>query len=200
MKNLKTVFIPLMAIAMLFSGCAKSNSDFAERYKNRMGANPVDAGKTEAAGRNADANGLHADVVDIQRHWTDANQPGPRFVSAVILVNSQQTTVTATHFGTEISQGYVDVNGYKVVFHSMCGNDQCDAYYIALEVYRDQKMIIQEGIRKYFNPTNTDQTDIYQWFQPGESLPLLGADMLDLKGMVGYLNQGAVDMSSEILL
>lgn len=190
MKKYSYLFISLMTIALTMSACGKKNSDFAARYaKNKMGAQVADGHRTQAAGELAAAQGLEADVVNIQRFWTPEGQPGARFVTSTILINNQEMPVTTTHGGTEVVEGKVDVNGYTVVFHSMCANVSCNPYYASLEVYQNNKMIIQEGVRKYFEKTNTDEIDLYQWFQPAEALPFIGADSLDAKGMVGYLNQ-----------
>lgn len=199
MKDYKILFIALTAVALTMSACAKKNSEFAARYaKNRMGAEVADGVKTQAAGEQAEAQGLLADIVNIQRYWTPESQPGPRVVMSTILINDQEMPVTTSHVGTEIVEGRVDVNGFTVVFHAMCGSVTCNPYYASMEIYQNNKMIIQEGVRKYFDKVTPDDRDVYQWFQPSEALPLMGVDSQDPQGMVGFLNR-ATNTTSGII-
>lgn len=204
MRNFKTVFIPLIAVSMMIFNvsCAKKDSDFAARYaKNKMGATVVDGQKTQEAGEQAAAQGLEADVVDIQRYWTPEGQAGPRVVMSTILINNQQVPVTTYHSGTEVSEGVVNVGNYKVVFHAMCANTSCGTYYAALEVYQNTGLIIQEGIRKHFDITGSEQQDLYQWFAPDKFLPFIqNSNIVDVNTMVGFLNQGTNLTSSGIIL
>lgn len=202
LKNFKSVFV-LFAVAsiMIFTACAKKDSDFAARYaKNKLGATAVDGEKTLEASDQAAAQGVEADVVSLQRYWTPSGQPGPRVVMATILVNNQQVPVTTSHVGTEVAEGSLNVGNYRVVFHAMCANETCNPYYAALEVYdntQNQKMIIQEGVRKYFDVTSSDQKDLYQWFTPNKALPfIVNSNAFDVNGMVGYLNQGSAGSSA----
>ncbi|WII71030.1 hypothetical protein QJS83_11210 [Bdellovibrio sp. 22V] len=202
MKDAKFLFIVLMcATALGLTACAKQNSEFAARYaRNKMGAQVADGKKTQAAGERAAAQGLQADVVGIERYWTPEGQPGPRVVISKILINDREMPVTTHHFGTEIAEGQVEVNGYTVVFHAMCGrSEDCNPYYAALEVYQNGKMVIQEGVRKYFEKTSANDKDLYQWFQPNEALPLLGSSVTDTRGMVGYLNAASTTAGSGIV-
>lgn len=201
MKKIKFLFLILgMASVFVLSACAKKNSSFASRYaKNGVGANVVDGEKTQQAAEQAAAEGLIADVVDIQRHWLAPVEQGLR-VTSMILVNNQQIPVTTTHKATEVVEGRVNVSGYTVVFHAMCANEACNPYYAALEVYQGNLLKIQEGIRKYFEGTNIADLDTYQWFSPQNALLFMGANVTDTTGMVGFLNQGAsVTTSSQIV-
>lgn len=193
-KKNRLIFISFIAgIMMSISACGKKDSDFAARYaKNKMGATVVDGQKTQEAGEQAASQGLEADVIDIQRYWVPNGQAGPRIVMATILVNNQQVSVTTSHVGTAVSEGFVNVGNHRVVFHAMCANDACNPYYAALEVYQNNQIIIQEGIRKFFEVTSPEQADLYQWFTPDKALPfILNSNIADASGMVGYLNQGA---------
>ncbi|WP_413567978.1 hypothetical protein ACLWBD_09085 [Bdellovibrio sp. HCB117] len=191
MKDAKFLIITLLAVAaMSLSACAKKDSEFAARYqRNKMGATVVDGAKTQAAGEQAAAQGLEADVVNVTRHWTPEGQPGPRVVISTILVNNQEVPVTTVHSGTEQVNGRVDIAGYVVAFHAMCGNATCNPYYATMEVYQNNRMIIQEGVRVFFDKQTPADEDRYQWFKPEESLPLVGAGgVSDPTGMVGYFN------------
>ncbi|MGZ3817880.1 MAG: hypothetical protein ACXWRZ_14495, partial [Bdellovibrio sp.] len=174
MKKLTVTLLSILAAATMISACARKSSDFAERYaRNRMGAQVIDGPKTQQAAEQAAAQGLTAvDIVDIKKYWTSANEPGPRFVTAVILIDDQQTTVTTNHYGSNVAEGYVDIKGYRIVYHAVCANEECNPYYSSLEVFQNNKMLIQEGVMKYFNTGDT-QNDYYQWFQPSEALPLV---------------------------
>ncbi|MGZ3801657.1 MAG: hypothetical protein ACXVCL_17520, partial [Bdellovibrio sp.] len=92
MKKLTVTLLSILAAATMISACARKSSDFAERYaRNRMGAQVIDGPKTQQAAEQAAAQGLTAvDIVDIKKYWTSANEPGPRFVTAVILIDDQQ--------------------------------------------------------------------------------------------------------------
>ncbi|WP_295899269.1 hypothetical protein [uncultured Bdellovibrio sp.] len=199
MKNFKFLFIALLATAaMTMSACAKKDSEFAARYaKNKLGASVADGPKTQEAGERAEAQGLLADVVDIQRYFTPEGQPGPRVVMAKILINNQEMPVTTHHWGTETVEGRVDVAGFTVVFHAMCGTVDCQPYYASMEIYKNNQMVIQEGVRKYFDERAADG-DRYQWFTPEKALPLMGSDSMDPRGMVGFLNSSGNSTSSEI--
>jgi len=198
MKDFKYLLIILSAsVALAMTACAKKDSEFAARYaRNKMGANVADGKKTQEAGEQAAAQGLDADVVDIQKHFAAPGQPGPNIVTALILINNQQMPVTTSHTGTEIVNGSVNTNGFTIVYHAMCGTVDCNPYYVSMEIYRNNQMVIQEGLRKYFEKTSADQTDVYQWFKPEEALPLLGSDSADIKGMVGFLNNAAASGGS----
>lgn len=185
---LKRVSLLLLMVFMV-SACAKKNSEFAARYaKNKMGASVADGVKTQEAGEMAAAYGLEADVVDIRRYFVPVGQPGPRVVMSKILINDQEIPVTTSHNGTEIVDGKVNVGNYLVVFHAMCGTVDCNPYYASLTIYQNNQMLIQEGVRKYFDKFKPEHTDVYQWFKPQEARPLLGRDMNDVSGMVGFLN------------
>lgn len=176
------------AVSLTMSACAKKNSEFAARYaKNKMGASVADGVKTQEAGERAESQGLLADIVDIQKYFVPQGQAGPRFVTAKILINNQEMPVTTNHNGTEVVEGRVDVNGYTVVYHAVCANTDCNPYYASMEIYKDNKMVIQEGVRKYFD-AQAATGDRYQWFTPESALPLIGADASDVRGMVGFLN------------
>lgn len=200
MKDFKFLVISLLAATLAMSACAKKDSEFAARYaKNKMGADVADGKKTQQAGEMAAAKGLEADVVNIRRYWTPDDQPGPRAVMATILINNQEMSVTTVHSGTEIADGRVDTNGYTIVFHAMCGSTDCNPYYASLEIYQNNKMVIQEGVRKFFDKKTAADTDLYQWFKPEEALPLLGMDSMDPKGMVGFLNSASNTVSSGMI-
>lgn len=181
MKKSKFVLFSLLAIALSMSACAKKDSKFSARYaKNKMGADVANGPATQTAAEVAAAKGLEADIVNIQRYWTPEGQPGPRLVVSNILINNQEMPVTTSHMGTEVVEGKVDVNGYTVVFHAMCANSTCNPYFATMEIYKNNAMVIQEGVRKYFEKSTDEERDIYQWFQPGEALPFMD--------MVKYLN------------
>lgn len=200
MSKIKILLITLLAATLGLSACAKKNSEFAARYaKNKMGADVADGAKTQVAGELAAAQGLEADIVNIQRHWTPEGQPGPRVVISTILINNQEMPVTTSHGGTEVVEGRVDINGYTVVFHAMCGSTTCNPYYAAMEVYQNNKLIIQEGVRKYFEQSSAEDKDIYQWFQPSEARPLLGTDSWDPSGVIGFLNRASNTTNSSLI-
>lgn len=199
MKDFKFLFVTLLATAAFtMSACAKKDSEFAARYaKNKMGASVADGKKTQEAGERAQAQGLLADVVDIKKYFVPEGQPGPRVVMAKILINDQEMPVTTHHWGTEKVEGRVDVNGFTVVYHAMCGTVDCNPYYAAMEIYKNNQMVIQEGVRKYFDERAADG-DLYQWFTPENALPLLGSDSADTRGMIGFLNTVGNSTSSGI--
>lgn len=180
----------MLFVAVALSACAKKDSNFAERYaKNRAGATVVDGVKTQQAAESAAAEGLEADIVGATRSMADLGVSGPRIIRATILINQTEFPVTSVHHGTEIVHGSVDVDGYSINYHALCANYYCNPYYAAMEVYKNGRIVIQEGIRIYFDKTSPEHQDVYQWFSPGNELPLLGADSQDVRGMVGFLNQ-----------
>lgn len=199
MKDFKFIFITLLATAAFtMTACAKKDSEFAARYaKNKMGASVADGANTQEAGERAEAQGLLADVVGITKYFAAAGQPGPNVVMAKILINNQEMPVTTHHWGTEMVEGRVDVNGFTVVLHAMCGTTDCNPYYASMEIYKNSQMVIQEGVRKYFDERSPGE-DRYQWFTPEKALPLLGSDSADTRGMIGFLNSATSSTSSEI--
>ncbi len=182
--------IALVSVVLTLSACAKKDSNFAERYaKSRAGATVVDGVKTQLAAESAAQEGLEADIVDVTRTMGNMGFSGPRIIRATILINQTEFPVTSVHQGTEVVHGSVDVNGYSINYHAWCSNYHCNPYYAAMEVYKNSRLVIQEGIRIYFDKTSPEHQDVYQWFSPGNELPLLGADAQDVRGMVGFLNQ-----------
>ncbi|MEN0059408.1 MAG: hypothetical protein AAGB31_11285 [Bdellovibrio sp.] len=197
--NKPKVLFQVVMIAMFLSlgACAKKDSEFASRYsKNKMGARVVDGSKTQTAGESAAAQGLEADIVGLSLQANgDVNT-----VTAMILINNYQMPVTTTHGGTETVEGTTTINGYQVAVHAMCGNTSCDTYFIAMEVYKNGTMLIQEGVKKYFVSYSTEDQDVYNWFTPAEALPFIGAHSMDTKGMVGYLNTAAASGNSSSIV
>ncbi|UXR63538.1 hypothetical protein EZJ49_10670 [Bdellovibrio bacteriovorus] len=197
-KNLFFAFLLMGSLAL--SACAKKDSNFAARYaKNRMGATVVDGVKTQQAAEQAAAQGVEADIVGVKRYWTPEGQPGPRVVMATILINNTEFPVTSHHSGTEVVNGSVTVNGYNISYEAMCGDSSCNPYYASMKVYSNGRLVIQEGVRIFFEKNNQAQTDLYQWLPAGQELPFMGSDVQDTRGMVGYLNQYGANSGSGII-
>lgn len=188
MKKANLIFA-LVVVSLALSACAKKDSEFAARYaKNKAGALVVDGKKTQEAAEYAAALGLEADIVAVQKYFSNMDtEYGPYLVMAKILINNKEIPVTMSHIGTKIVEGQTTVDGHVVVFHSICSNAACSPYYAAMEVYKNGERLIQVGLRKYFNPT-AQQKDLYEFFKPADALPLMGTTLDDTRGMVGYLN------------
>lgn len=197
MASSKYLLSALVILTMGLSACAKKDSGFAERYaKNRLGAQVADGVKTQAAAENAAAQGLEADILKIQRTQSGSGIA----VSALILINNQQVPVTTTHYDTQAINGTVNMGTYQIQYHALCGNESCNPYYAAMEVYQNGRIIIQEGLKYYFERTSSEHRDVYQWFSPGEELPLVGSSANDVNGMVGYLNSSNVSAGSATII
>lgn len=183
MTSFKTLLIPALLAVVALSGCAKKDSDFAARYAtNGAGASAKDASAAADAGEYAAQKGLtRADIVQVQR---TSNGNGATVISQVV-INNQQIQVTTQHTGTEIREGSLQINGYHVQFHAMCANTACEPYFAAMEVYANNELLIQEGIRIHFN--NPAQS-VYQLFSPSLARTFYYQNMNNTGGVVGYLN------------
>lgn len=200
MQKSNFFFALLLLGSLALTACAKKDSEFAARYaKNRMGATVVDGVKTQQAAEQAAAQGLEADIVGVKRYWTPEGQPGPRVVMATILINNTEFPVTSHHYGTEVVNGSVTVNGYNISYEAMCGDANCNPYYASMKVYSNGRLVIQEGVRIYFERSSAAHTDLYQWLSPGQELPFMGSDVQDARGMVGYLNQYGANSGSGVI-
>lgn len=182
MKSLKALLVPAL-FAVALSGCAKKESEFAARYAtNGAGATAKDAVTAAEAGELAATKGLtRADIVQVTRN---SNGNGATVISQVV-INNQQIQVTTQHVGTEIREGSLQIGNYYVQFHAMCANPSCEPYFAAMEVYSNNQLIIQEGIRIHFN--NQSQS-VYQLFSPADARVFYNQSMNNTGGVVGYLN------------
>jgi len=184
MKSLKTLLVPaLVAIVALSAGCAKKDSDFAARYAtNGAGASAKDTNVAADAGEFAAAKGLNrADIVQVTRN---TGSGGSTVISQVV-INNQQIQVTTQHSGTEQRDGSLQIGNYYIQFHAMCANTACEPYFAAMEVYSNNELLIQEGIRIHFN--NQSQS-VYQLFPPSLARVFFHQNMNNTGGVVGYLN------------
>lgn len=190
MKNIRLLSLLILAVAL--SACAKRDSEFAARYaKNRAGAQVVDGPKAEAAGEQAAAVGIEADIVGVEKYFSDmATSYGPYIIRATLLLNSSQVPITMSHTGLTKVEGVTTIEGYTVVFRAICLNTACEPYYSSMEVYQNNVLQIQVGLKKHFNAALVD-ADRYQFFQPQEAKPLVGTSNADTNGLVGYLNSGS---------
>lgn len=189
MRNL--VYTVVLVSSLLLSACAKTDSEFAERYKkNSMGAEVVDGVKTQEAAENAEGQGLMADVLGMNK----SSSGNMHTVTAMIAINNFQVPVTTTHSSTDlrVTKGSVNVDGFLVIYSAVCSNAACNPFYVSLEVQQNSRMLIQEGVRKYFDGVAGDDT--YQWFTPEEARPLIsgpsfsGSDLVNGNVLVGFLN------------
>ncbi|MNL05497.1 hypothetical protein D3C87_1260980 [compost metagenome] len=183
MKSLKTLLVPALFAIVALGGCAKKDSDFAARYATNGAGAAVKDGQTAAeAGEYAATKGLtRADIVQVTR---STNGNGATVVSQVV-INNQQIQVTTQHAGTEIREGSLQVGAYYIQFHAMCANATCEPYFAAMEVYSNNQLLIQEGIRIHFaNPAKS----VYQLFSPALARTFYYQNMNNTGGVVGYLN------------
>ena len=183
MKSFKTLLVPALLALLALSGCAKKDSEFAARYAtNGAGIAAKDASAAADAGEYAAAKGLtRADIVQSTRN---SNGNGVVVISQVV-INNQQIQVTTQHTGTEIREGSLQVGGYYIQFHAMCANAACEPYFAAMEVYSNNQLLIQEGVRIHFN--NPSQS-VYQLFSPSLARIFYYQNMNNTGGVVGYLN------------
>lgn len=183
MKSFKTLLVPALIAIVALGGCAKKDSEFAARYAtNGAGAAVKDGSAAAEAGEYAATKGLtRADIVQVTR---STNGNGATVVSQVVL-NNQQIQVTTQHAGTEVREGSLQVGNYFIQFHAMCANAACEPYFAAMEVYTNNQLLIQEGIRIHF--TNPAQS-VYQLFTPSLAKPFYYQNMNNTAGVVGYLN------------
>lgn len=183
MTSYKNLLIPALAALLALSGCAKKDSDFAARYAtNGAGATAKDANVAADAGEYAASKGLtRADIVQVTR---SSNGNGSTVVSQVV-INNQQIQVTTQHTGSEIREGSLQIGGYYIQFHAMCPTNSCEPYFAAMEVYSNNELLIQEGIRIHFN---TPSQSVYQLFSPSLARTFYYQNMNNPGGVVGYLN------------
>ncbi len=186
----------VVALAALFLGaCAKTDSDFAQRYaKNAAGGdaiNPLAAGEADQI---AIAAGVNLDVINLTKTAGNSEQ----VIQSTLIVNQREVPVTTRHTVSNFLQktsGSVKINGVTVVFNAVCGSQECNPVYISVEAYKGANTsapIIQLGFRKYFTIQGLDR---YQKFAAADAKPLIKSgifsanDMNDTSVMVGYLNQ-----------
>lgn len=194
MKKLNLLIILVMA-SLTLAACAKRDSEFAARYKtNKAGAEVVDGHKAQEAAEQAATQGLEADIVAVQKYFTDMNSYGPYIVTARILINNYEMPITMSHTMTNgqhnVVRGSSTIAGHTVVFNAVCGNAECSPYYAAMEVYQNNQMVMQVGLMKHFNAAQVG-LDRYQFFKPTEALPLVGNPMSGAPGMVDFLKSAS---------
>jgi hypothetical protein len=191
MKSFKTLLVPALIAIVGLGGCAKKDSEFAARYAtNGAGASVKDGSAAADAGEFAATKGLtRADIVQVARN---SNGNGAVVVSQVV-INNQQIQVTTQHTGTEVREGSLQIGNYYVQFHAMCANTACEPYFAAMEVYSNNELLIQEGIRIHF--TNQSQS-VYQLFSPSLARTFYYQNMNNTGGIVGYLNNYTSSSSS----
>jgi hypothetical protein len=183
MKSFKTLLVPALVAIVALGGCAKKDSEFAARYAtNGAGASVKDGSVAAEAGEFAATKGLNrADIVQVTRN---SNGNGATVISQVV-INNQQIQVTTQHNGTEVREGSLQVGNYYIQFHAMCANAACEPYFAAMEVYSNNELLIQEGIRIHFS--NQSQS-VYQLFSPALARTFYYQNMNNTGGIVGYLN------------
>lgn len=188
-------FATVLAAALALTACAKKDSDFAARYaKNKMGAEAANTQETGEADTAALEQGVDVDIIAITRNSNAAE----KVVTSTVILNNQQTTMTTRHTGTEQRTGELVSGNTKLTVYAVCANANCNPYYVSLQVYKDGKLVIQEGVRKYFDmPASSTNLDRYAKLKPERSLPLIrgssytSADIYDGTVMVGYLSGNA---------
>jgi hypothetical protein len=193
MKLSKSIFT-VAVIALALSACAKKDSEFAARYAvNAAGASGVDAGSSGEADKEAIAAGVSQfDVLNVTNNGSSNGQ----VITALLIVNGKQKTVSTTHNTLQLHTGSDQADGgFRIVYNVVCGSQACNPVYIAAEIYRGNESVAikQVGYRKYFNMDA--KLDRYQFFKGKDAKKLIAGntfdykDMNDTSVMVGYLNQ-----------
>ncbi|KYG63935.1 hypothetical protein AZI86_14075 [Bdellovibrio bacteriovorus] len=193
MKSFKP-FTAVLIAALALSACAKKDSDFAAKYKtNKMGAEATNVEETAAADQVALGEGIDIDIVKIDR----ALNGSEKVMTSVVAINNYQFSLTTRHAALELRTGTMNVgNNVRIDAAAVCANANCTAYYVLVNAYKDNKLVIQEGVRKYFE-VSTTSLDRYAKLKAERALPLVranawtSADMYDGTVMVGYLNGNA---------
>lgn len=210
MKFSKTYIV--IALAALFLGaCAKTDSDFAQRYaKNAAGGdaiNPLMAGEADQI---AIAAGVNLDVINLTKSVetvTNGNQQiQQQVIQSTLIVNQREVPVTTRHAQNnflQMTSGSLKINDVTVVFNAVCGSQECNPVYISVEAYKanSNAPVIQLGFRKYFTIQGLDR---YQKFAAADAKRLIKSnsfsanDMSDTTVMVGYLNQNLATASGYV--
>lgn len=189
MKSYRLFLTSVFLIAVTVSGCGKK-SDFKSRYsKSGTGAPVADGPKADAAGEQAQARGVSADIVDIARNFVHSGQMGPDAVRLVVRINNRDIPLSTVHNGTEITEGAFNSGEFLLMYSAMCGDVGCSSYFSSIDVYRNSEKIVQLGILHHFEPSLDGGFNVYQMFTPQESKPFFVGDSWDERGMVGYLNR-----------
>lgn len=191
-------FTAVLVAALALSACAKTDSDFAAKYReNKMGAGAANVEETADADQIALGEGLDIDIVKMDKSLNGSE----KVITSTVAINNYQFPLTTRHAGIELRSGSMNVNGnVRIEASAVCGNTNCTSYFIAINAYKDNKLIIQEGVRKYFDTSSTS-LDRYAKLKAERSLPLIrgtswtSADMYDGTVMVGYLNGNATSGS-----
>lgn len=192
-------FTAVLLMALALAACAKKDSDFAAKYaKNKSGAEATNVEETAAADEVALGEGLDIDIVQISK----AMNGSEKVITSLVTINNYQFPLTTRHSGVELRTGSMNASAnVRVDAQAVCANANCTTYYIVLNAYKDNKLVIQEGIRKYFDIPQGTSLDRYAKLKAERALPLVrgnawtSADMYDGTVMVGYLNGNATSGS-----
>lgn len=192
MKSLKP-FAAVLIAALALSACAKKDSDFAAKYKtNKMGAEAANVEETAAADALALAAGVDIDIVAITR----ATSSTEKVVTSTVVINNYQVSLTTRHAAQEIRTGQMTSGNVTITASAVCALASCNPYYVSIQIYKDNKLLMQQGVRKYFdaNGGGSNTLDRYAKIKPEDSIPLTSgstystADLTNDKTIVGYLN------------
>jgi hypothetical protein len=192
-----------LSLALVFSACAKKDSEYASKYKSRSGAQVADGEASDQAAEDAAVQNVLLDIVQVERQASGSTM----VITSLILLNNQQVPVTTRHTVTSDATaqqkitGTTQIAGVNVVYNAVCTNARCEPVYISAEAYKgaaNSQPTLEIGMRKYFEAANT-KFDVYQYFAPQYSnanrvVPLISgsswtsADMSNGSVVVGYLN------------
>lgn len=188
MKSSNLFLMSLVVIALTVSGCGKK-SDFKSRYsKSGTGAPVADGPKADAAGEQAQAQGVSADIVNISRNFVHPGQMGPDAVQLVVRINNRDIQISTDHNGSQITEGALNSGEFLLMYSAMCGDVGCSSYFSSIDVYKNSQKIVQLGILHHFDES-VGGYNVYQMLTPQESKPFFVGDSWDDRGMVGFLNR-----------
>lgn len=182
MKTFKT-FFAVAVCSLLIAACAKKDNDFANKYKNAMGATVKNADiKT-----NADAAGILFDLIKLNTSdETKAGYPlsyqNPYYFKGTLMLNNSAMDFKVTLTGANQVVSYSsNFSSNPMTLAALCQTDACNPLYIMATIYRGNAVYAQVGY-KFYRLEATADKDVYQLFDSRTALSSMDA-------MINFLNQ-----------
>ncbi len=154
-------------------GCAKK--DRKDSAKLSAPANSPNPGLAQQAVAQAAAQGVQIDVQSISAPVPD--QADVRVDTILYLsssnVGSYTYPLSTFHVPTanmlNITSGTATAGALQLQVTAACANQQCNPYYLMVNVMQNGQQVIQLGLRKYFNgyDSSASNYDVYQWMPSG---------------------------------
>ncbi|WP_413291544.1 hypothetical protein [Bdellovibrio sp. HCB337] len=143
----------ILVAALALTACAKRESGYKAR-RNASGATYTDGARGEAADAAAAAMGYNTDILGVMQPQS-ANSA--LSVTSYIRVNANNYQVVTTHYqALAISKTVQNFDGATFEVNGVCANNNCNPYYLIVNITRGGQQIKQTAMKKYFYYTGAE--------------------------------------------